>query len=433
MKQLIRKFIPKFIISAYHYVLSTFAAVWYRFPSREMMTIGVTGTKGKSTTVYLLGHILRAVGRKVGWTSTISFSDGVNEQLNPIKMTMPGRFFLERYLRRMKTNRAEMAIVETSSEGIAQHRNAGIDYAGAIFTNLAPEHLESHGGYENYKRAKGVLFRAVAKRRQPGFVIINLDDEEAPYFIQASAGARVYGFTEKNLTSFAGVNQIFQLKNVTLSAAGVAFDLAETQFQSPLLGRVNVWNLAAAIVAALVLGLPAKELSKAVPSIKSIPGRLEFIIKPNGDNIIVDYAHTPQSIEALYAALEVVSKKRVIHVLGPTGGGRDQEKIQVMGELVGQYADIVMVTTDDPYFADPHHLAEPMLFGATEEGKTLDHNLFWIADRALAIKKALELQQPGDLVVITGKGSEQKMAIGGEMIDWDDREAVREIIGRPLI
>lgn len=411
--------------------------MWYGFPSRELTTIGITGTKGKSTTVYLLGHLLRAVGlpagkagKKVGWTSTISFGDGEKEILNPLKMTMPGRFFLQRSLRQMKTSGADVAIIETSSEGLAQYRHIGISYTGAVFTNLAPEHLTAHGGYENYKRAKGILFREVAKAGQAGFVVINLDDAEAPYFIAQSKGARIYGFTQSGTTAVAGVDKIFQIKNVTLSGMGVRFDLDGVHFESALLGKVNVWNLAAAITTANVLGVPLGALQDAVREIRVIPGRLEFIDRPNGDKIVVDYAHTPQSLEALYDALEVVPAKRIIHVLGPTGGGRDKDKIRLMGELVGQYADIVIVTTDDPYFEEPKMLAEPMMLGAKEEGKSEGHNLFWIADRKEAIKKALELQQPSDLVIVSGKGSEQKMAIKGELLPWDDREVVRQEISK---
>lgn len=429
MKHFLKLIIPKAFISAYHYFLSVVAAFWYHFPSREMTTIGITGTKGKSTTVYLLGQILREIGQKVGWTSTISFSDGKSEVLNQIKMTMPGRFFLERMLRQMKNNGAEVAMIETSSEGLAQSRHIGISYTGAVFTNLAPEHLTAHGGYENYKRVKGLLFKEVAKKGKNGFTVINLDDPEAPYFIEQSNGARVYGFTQSN-KNFAGLERIFQIKNATTDVSGIKFDFADLHFTSSLLGMVNICNLAAAMATLVVLGVPLASIKQAVSNIASIPGRLEFISRPNGDKIVVDYAHTPQSLEALYSSLEVVSKKRVIHVLGPTGGGRDKDKIRLMGELVGQYADVVIVTTDDPYFDDPKTLAEPMLAGVKEEGKTENHNLFWIADRREAIKKAVELQASGDLVVISGKGSEQKMAIAGKMIPWDDREVVKEEIGK---
>lgn len=428
MKRFLKLIIPKPVISAYHYFLSTAAAFWYRLPSREMATIGVTGTKGKSTTVYLLGQILREAGKKVGWTSTISFCDGKTEVLNPIKMTMPGRFFLERMLRQMKNNNVEVAIIETSSEGLAQYRHVGILYTGAVFTNLAPEHLTAHGGYLNYKHAKGILFNRVAKKGKNGFVVINLDDAEAPYFVKQSAGAHIYGFTQMGGKDFAGVDKIFQIKNVITEASGVQFDFEGVHFTSPLLGTINVCNLSAAISVATILGVSLSASREAVARIITIPGRLEFIDRPNGDKIVVDYAHTPQSIEALYAALEVVPKKRIIHVLGPTGGGRDKDKIRLMGELVGQYADLVIVTTDDPYFDDPSALSEPMTSGAKEEGKTENHNLFWIENREAAIKKALELQTDGDLVIISGKGSEQKMAIGGKMINWDDRAVVKKLI-----
>lgn len=427
MKRFLKLIIPKSVISAYHYILSALAAFCYGFPSRQMLTIGVTGTKGKSTTVYLLGQILRETGKKVGWTSTISFFDGATEVLNPMKMTMPGRFFLERILRRMKNNKVEVAIVETSSEGIAQYRHIGIAYTGAVFTNLAPEHLDAHGGYLNYKHAKGKLFNQVAKKHKNGFVIINLDDAEALYFIKASTGARIYGFTQSS-KNFVGVDRVFQIKNAATDVSGVQFDFEGLHFASPLLGMINIWNLCAAIVTASVLGVSLSSIKEAVVGLTVIPGRLEFLTRANGDKIVVDYAHTPQSLEALYAALECLPKKRIIHVLGPTGGGRDQDKIRLMGELVGQYADVVIVTTDDPYFDDPATLAEPMIAGVKEEGKTLNHNLFWIADRQAAIKQAIVLQNSGDLVVISGKGSEQKMAIGGKLLDWDDRKIVRDLI-----
>lgn len=426
MKRLIKKFIPRFFTSVYHYILSVVAAFWYGYPSRSLTVIGVTGTKGKSTTVYLLGQMLRQMGEKVGWTSTISFFDGQKEVLNPIKMTMPGRFLLQKILRQMVSNGVKYAIVETSSEGIAQHRHRGIRYIGAIFTNLAPEHLEAHGGYENYKRAKGKLFCQVASRGQAGFTVINLDDPEAAYFIECSKGARVFGFTERTITAIPGVSRIFHLTDTAEGPSGVAFSFEGFSFTSALLGKMNEWNLAAALAVVSVLSLPPEEIQPVISQIKFIPGRLEFIRRPNNDMIVVDYAHTPQSISLLYESLEVMPKKQVIHVLGPTGGGRDKDKIHLLGELVGQYADIVIVTTDDPYFDDPKTLAEPMMLGAKEEGKIEGQSLFWIADRAQAIQEALRLQKSGDLVVITGKGSEQKMAIGGKLIPWDDRAVVRK-------
>lgn len=423
LKQTVRKFIPTLILLLYHWLLAKTAAFVFGFPSEKMIVIGITGTSGKSTTVHFLGQMLEAAGKKVGWASTVSFKVGRQERLNDKKMTTLGRFQTQKFLRQMVKAGCEYAIVETSSQGIVQFRHAGINYDVAVLTNLWPEHLEAHGGFENYKRTKGKFFKFVAKssrKKLAGKVIhksfvVNIDNEHAPHFLSLARG---------NVIKF-GVDT----EEVKLSADGSEFSWEDQPAFIKPIGLPNVYNAVAAASIMKALNFSTGDIIGAMKKIRAVPGRLEAIDEGQDFTVIVDYAFEPRALAALYETVRLLPHRRIIHLLGSAGGGRDIARRPLLGKLAGQKADIVIVTNEDPYDDGPRMIIEQVAEGARQAGKIEEQNLFLILERGAAIKRAIGLAGRGDLVLITGKGCEPVMAAArGRLVPWDDREEARKAI-----
>lgn len=406
---MLKKILPAKVLDFYHRALSSLAAFYYGHPSEKLIVIGVTGTNGKSTVVHLIAKILETAGFKTGATSTISFKIGEKEQLNHLKMTMPGRFWLQKFLDQMKRAGCQYAVIESSSEGILQYRHLNIHYDVMVFTNLTPEHLERHGGFENYKKAKLAYFqhlqqlphKIIAGKIVPKTIVVNLDSPFAKEFLDFSVDQKI----------------TFSAKNDSAKISG---------FLS-LAGKVNIENALAAMAVAQSQGIEWSICQKALSTIKFIPGRFELIEEGQNFRVMVDYAPEPYSLRALYETVADWPKNSVIHVLGSTGGGRDKTRRKILGEMAGKFAETIIVTNEDPYDEDPQEIINEVAAGAKTSGKQLGKNLFKILDRREAISKAIELAQKGDLVLITGKGSEQAIVVsGGKKIPWDDRQVARE-------
>jgi len=407
MKKLIKKFIPNFLLSWYHCLLAFFGAVFYRFPSKKLIVIGVTGTKGKSTVVNLTGKILEEAGFKIGWISSATIKIGEKEWLNPYHMTMPGRFLIQKFLREMVKKRCRYAIIEVTSEGILQHRHRFIDFQVAVFTNLTPEHIEAHGSFEKYREAKGRLFKTTKKIH-----VINIDDENAKYFLNFPAQEKyLYQFKDGK-----GKIKIKDQNSRNLKEIGVS------NLQLNLLGEFNIYNALAAISVGLSQRINLEICKKALEKIKVIPGRLEIIDMGQNFTIIVDLAHTPDSFEKVFRLVKSLPYKKIISVFGSAGGGRDKWKRPVLGEIAARYSDQIILTNEDPYDEDPIEILNQIEKGT--EG--FQKSVIKILDRREAIGKALSLAKDKDVVLILGKGTEQTMVIGLKKIPWDDRIIVRE-------
>lgn len=441
MKELLKKFIPSWLLDAYHKILSSLASFWYGYPTEKLIVIGVTGTNGKSTVVNLIAAILEEAGYKVGLTSTVNFKVGSWEQLNPLKMTMPGRFFLQRMLKKMVNEGFRYAVIESTSEGVLQYRHQHIHYDVMVFTNLAPEHLERHGGFENYKQAKLELFRHlerlavkfIAGKKIPRVIVANGDDPHASEFLNFEVDKKYRFSFNQNFPLTAslvkrGRREFFvQADEVVINEKGSTFTVEGKNFSIPLLGKFNIENCLAAIAVAQSQGVAPEICSQALEKIKNIPGRMERIEEGQLFQVLVDYAPEPNSLKALYETIASWPRKKLIHVLGSTGGGRDRARRAVLGKMAGQTADVVIVTNEDPYDDDPQEIIDDVGAGALSSGKTLGYNLFKILDRRQAIRKTVSMSEPQDLVLITGKGAEQAIAVGGgRKIPWDDRRVVRE-------
>lgn len=419
MKRALKKIIPASFILFFHYLTAWAGALWYGFPSRKMTVIGVTGTKGKTSTANFIWACLSAGGIKTGIITTANIRIGAAERLNAYHMTMPGRFLIQKIMSEMAHAGCRYCVVETTSEGIKQYRHSGIAYDTAVFTNLSPEHLESHGGsFENYKRTKGRLFSGVKT------IVANADDAHAGFFLS---------FQARTTVSF-GVSTKADIvaENIQETARGVDFSVQGKIFHLSTLGKFNVYNALPAIIISRHAGVDDAAIARGLSNLKNIPGRMEIIDEGQKFLTIVDYAHEKVSMTAALETARNAAKNgaRVIVLLGAEGGGRDKAKRPQMGEIAARLADYIVVSNVDPYDDEPRQIVEDIARAAEHGGKKRNENLFTIEDRREGIRKALSLAHDGDVALITGKGAEQSMIVGGENIPWDDRVVVRDELRR---
>ncbi len=451
---LIKKIIPprvfRFFQPAYHWTINGLAALIYGFPSHKLLIIGITGTTGKTTTTYFLARILREAGYQVGYTSTALLSDGKKDWLNDKKMTMLGRFFTQKILKQMIKNGCQIAIIETTSEGIRQFRHRFINYDILIFTGLYPEHLESHGGFKNYKQAKLKLFQHLAKSAPkkslpipfssfPKTILVNGDDKHSSDFLNFSVPQKIIIKKENTLKNQSALQEknnkkTFFYQFIQSNAKGLQFKFNQKLIHLNLLGNFNALNATLAGRVAKILGIKNKTIKKALEKIKNIPGHLEKIEAGQNFSVIVDYAFEPRALAALYKTIASLQAHHIIHVLGSAGGGRDKSRRFSLGKIAGEKADIVIITNEDPYDEDPLKIMEMVAEGVRKAGKKDNDDLFLIEDRRQAICQAIILAQENDLVLITGKGSEQAICVRhNQKIPWDDRQVAREEIKKKLL
>src|SRR3989338_376693 len=411
---LAKKLIPKKVFSglqpAYHYALAFLGALLYRFPSRSINVIAVTGTKGKSSVVELVSALLEEAGYKTAHASTIRFKIGETTERNLHKMTMPGRFFLQSFLRKAVKAGCTHVVIEMTSEGARQFRHKFVELNALIFTNLAPEHIESHGSYENYVAAKVSIARALeASKKQNKLLVVNGDDREAPRFLEVFGGARI---------SFSR----HDVRDAKITSDGVAFDWNGVRIQSTLPGEFSLYNILAAVTYAKAVGIPKEKAAFGIRKLAGIPGRAEKVEAGQSFDVIVDYAHTPDSLEKLYQTYAAQCRRCV---LGNTGGGRDSWKRPVMASVAEKYCDEVILTNEDPYDEDPEKIVQEMAAGMKQKTPAL------ILDRRAAIRESLHRSSIGDVVLITGKGTDPYiMGPRGRKEPWDDAAVAREELGK---
>ncbi len=443
MKDLIRKFIPKTVLNSYHKKMALLANLIYGKPSEKLIVIGVTGTNGKTTTVNLISKILEEAGFKTGVASTAVFKIAEMEWLNDKKMTMLGRFALQRMIAKMVQAGCKYAIIETSSQGIEQFRHLGIHYDICIFTNLTPEHIEAHGGFDNYKKAKLKLFEKLKNDpvknidgvKIKKIIIANIDDENAKSFLDFDIDEKVgYGIKGKEAnTNLISDGAVIKAKKIEFAESGIAFMAEAIKFNLKLFGEFNVYNSLCAISLAKSQGIDMECCRSALEKIESIPGRMEFINEGQDFKVIVDYAPEPESLKQCFLTIKkhglVKEGRRIIHVLGSCGGGRDISRRPVMGSISAANSQMAIITDEDPYNDDPKVIIEQVAQGAVSAGMVLGKNLFKIQDRRMAIEKALKEAKNDDLVLLTGKGSEQAICLShGRKLPWDEREVSRSIL-----
>lgn len=413
LKAIIPKQVFVFLQPHYHFLLAYWGAVKYRHPSKHITVIGVTGTKGKSSTTELLAHILRADNKKTASLSTIQFSiDGKTER-NMYKMTMPGRFFVQKFLREAVDAGCSYAVVEMTSEGARQFRHRFIEMDALIFTNLTPEHIESHGSFEKYKNAKLSIAKAVAESsKRPRYLVANIDDEHGKDFLDFEVEQKL-PYSLKDLTLYS------------LHKDSVSLVFKDTTIRVPLVGLFNVYNTLSAITLARALGVSLEIIQNCLRDLPPLKGRVEHFETPEGSEkhitAIVDYAHTPDSLTQLY---EAFPDKHKVCILGNTGGGRDTWKRPEMGAIAEKYCDQIILTNEDPYDEDPKKIVEEMKKGMSSEAPVKV-----IMDRREAIQHAIAIAPEGSYVIISGKGTDPYiMGPNNTKMIWSDADVVKEIL-----
>ncbi len=418
----------KHLYSIYHWFLAWTGSLIYGRPSRELFVIGVTGTKGKSTTLEFLNAILEANGKKTALSSTVREKILNEEKRNTSGNSMPGRFFLQKFLSRAVKAGAEYALIEVTSQGVVQHRHEFIDWDAAFITNLHPEHIESHGSFENYRAAKLAFFSYLAKsRKKEKFLFVNRSDKNASYFTDAAMGVP------------GGKIIIYGADNFIAECFKNGLDITSREKRGAankwLWSDINLENAAAGLAFADSQNISWDVSKKAITEFGGLIGRMEFVQR-EPFAVVVDGAHTPESLQKAYenSRPEVLYGKsggKLICVLGSAGGGRDKWKRPAMGKIVAEHCDAVILTDEDPYDEDPNEILDQVEAGfkEAETSKLNPRNIFRILDRREAIRKAISLAEKNDAVVMTGKGSEMSIHIAHKrVIPWDEKEMAEEIL-----
>ncbi|MEK7108967.1 MAG: UDP-N-acetylmuramoyl-L-alanyl-D-glutamate--2,6-diaminopimelate ligase [Patescibacteria group bacterium] len=406
MKSFIRSLLPEPVLGAYHLLLAALGAAYYGYPSRKLTVIAVTGTKGKSTTAELVAAILRGAGQKVALASTIHFIIGEEEEPNLYKMTMPGRFFLQKFLRRAVTAGCTHAVIEMTSEGARQYRHKGVSLNALVFTNLSPEHLESHGGMEAYADAKLSLARALAESpKRPRVMVANADDPWGEKFFEVAVDIKA-------------PFRLADAEPYNTDDKSIRFVWRGTLFSVPLPGLFNLKNCLAALALGEALGLPLETMKKALEHVGPIAGRVQRIVQGQPFDVVVDYAHTADSLRALF---ETFKNKKITAVFGATGGGRDKWKRPAMGKVADEFCGMAYLTDDDSYDEDPKEITAQIAQGFSRIKPVTE------VDRRKAIALALAQAKEGDAVLIAGKGTDPYlMGPRGTKEPWSDAKVVGE-------
>lgn len=394
--------------------LAEISSLLYGNPSKELQVIGITGTNGKTSVTHFLNQIYREKGKKTGVIGTMHTD--INGTIIPANNTTPFSHDLQRYLHDMKEEGVSHVFMEVSSHGLAMGRTWGCHFTHGAFTNLSQDHLDYHGSMEEYKRAKGLLFTSLGNDFER-VAVLNIDDETSSYY-QSITGCRIltYGI-EKSAD--------LQAYDVMQNAEGLSFMIRykgeDVHVKTTLKGLFHVYNLMAAIGIALQEKWTLQEIVDIVNHMNPVKGRMENLQCGQPFDVIIDYAHTPDGLENALQSVKQYAKKRILTLVG-CGGNRDKGKRPIMAHIAEQYSDYVMLTSDNPRFEDPHEILCDMEKGM--QSNTYHKEV----DREKAIRMIIREAQPGDVILLAGKGHEEYQVIGDEKRPFSDSEiATREI------
>lgn len=395
-------------------VVGSLATHFFGDPTLRMKLVGVTGTNGKTTIATLLYEMFRRFGYKVGLCSTVcNYIDG---KAIPTECTTPDPITLNRLLGQMADEGCQYAFMEVSSHSVAQHRIGGLNFAGGLFTNLTRDHLDYHKTFEAYRDAKKGFFDILPKN---AFAIINADDKNGAFMVQ-NTKATVKTYAIRSAADF-------KAKILEESFEGMNLNIAGREVFVQFVGRFNVSNLLAVYGAAIMLGREPEDVLIALSAMKPVNGRFEAIRSREGVTAIVDYAHTPDAlVNVLTTINEVLQKRGKCWTVCGAGGNRDKGKRPLMAQEAVRYSDRVIITSDNPRFEDPQAIIDDMLAGLDDEQR---RSVLSIVDRREAIRTACTLAQPGDVILVAGKGHEDYQIIQGVKHHFDDHEVIRECFG----
>jgi UDP-N-acetylmuramoyl-L-alanyl-D-glutamate--2,6-diaminopimelate ligase len=411
--------------------LAYLAAAFYGYPARQLKVVGVTGTDGKTTTVNLTQAILEAAGHKAGMISSVNALIGDEYYDTGLHVTTPDALDIQRYLAQMVAASTEYAVLESTSHGLAQHRVTACEYDVAVVTNITHEHLDYHGTYEEYRAAKARLFRDLStsfrKPDTPKVSILNADDSSFDYLRAISADCYLtYGLTNPADVTARDIAPSPEVTRFT--AKTPRGDLA---VHSSLVGPFNVYNILAAMAVGISQEIPSGAIQEGIASVTGVVGRMERIDLGQDFTAIVDFAHTPNSLERALETARGLTQGEVIVVFG-CAGLRDAAKRPMMGEIAGRLADRVVITAEDPRTESLDDIMAHIALGCEKAGKREGEDYWRIGDRGEAVEFAIKMAQSGDLVIVAGKGHEQSMCFGTTEYPWSDHEAVRAALKRRL-
>ncbi|MEA3240047.1 MAG: UDP-N-acetylmuramoyl-L-alanyl-D-glutamate--2,6-diaminopimelate ligase [Pseudomonadota bacterium] len=397
-----------------HRTLAQLAACWYGAPAQSLVMIGVTGTNGKTTISYLLEHLLSHAGYRVGVISTVNYRFAGIQQ--PAAHTTPGPEELHALLRRMVDAGADCCVLEVSSHALVQERVAAISFSTVVFTNLSHEHLDYHQEMESYFQAKKLLFTGL---NTDAFKVINGDDLWGRRLLEEVKSPKLsYGLQQ---------GAEFRAEKLEFSSRGTTFMIEAEgntwECHSPLIGRYNVANVLAALAVVQHLDSEMKHLLTAITHFQQVPGRLQRVTNQREMHIFVDYAHTPDALEKVLAALKECAVAGRLLILFGCGGDRDRQKRPEMGRIAQCYSDLVVVTSDNPRHENPEQIIADILAGMTMSPAVMVEN-----NRRRAIARIIAAGRPGDLVLLAGKGHETYQQIGDEKFPFDDVQVAKEML-----
>lgn len=443
LKRFFSRLVPQAVKNhCYHLPLAIVANIAFGFPARNptrrdsdsgkpargLTVIGVTGTNGKTTTTKLIAAMLSESGKKTAYASTIEYGIGEEYWVNASKFTTSSAWQLQRFLARARQAGCTHVALETSSHALDQFRTWGVDYSVAVITNVTREHLDYHETMDHYRATKRKLFDGVE------IAIVNADMEQPEeYFIPAPGKTSTYSTKDSGATVVAS--------EIELDLNGSRFLALGQSFKLSLPGLFNVENTLAAIALGQALDIDTDTMKRAFGKISGVPGRMELMPNDRQIDILIDYAVTPDSFEKLYGVVKPmqIPGTKIIHVFGACGE-RDRGKRPTMGQIASEHADVIILTNEDPYHEDPEQIIDEIEAGLPEvlrkqstsmrAGVTKQRNesYFRIFDRREAIAKALALAEAGDIILITGKGAEETMALGDARIPWREREEVEKLL-----
>jgi UDP-N-acetylmuramoyl-L-alanyl-D-glutamate--2,6-diaminopimelate ligase len=414
---------PWLVVSDARLALALLADAFYGHPSREMPVIGITGTNGKTTTAYLLASMLDAAGSRAGLLGTVAYRIG-NEEIEASRTT-PEAPDVQRLLRDMLNRDCKSAVMEVSSHALALRRVDGMRFAAAVFSNLTRDHLDFHENMDAYFAAKRRLFEMLPDEA-PG--VINVDDPRGAALVEVARRPMTYAVTRSADVTPGPLD---------MSLRGLSFDVQTpagvVPMRSTLVGRPNVYNILAATATAVALGLPLTAIAEGVAALGGVPGRFEVVSAPDDDvTVVVDYAHTDDALRNLLETARPLAARRLITVFG-CGGDRDRTKRPLMGMVAARLSDVVVITSDNPRSEDPVRVIDEIKRGIPAGGQTPQArtpDVRTVVDRAEAIQRAVGLGEPGDVVLIAGKGHEKYQQIGDRVLPFDDGEVARAALAR---